>query len=145
MNAPWTRQDYRLDVELSVALDLAARHLTQARSNRQLDHAVTFNLRLWRLVRRLAEVCPSLIERDMLVDAADHVAMMLVVDAHPCPDPRDLAFIAGRNLSLARDLAGQVAADCGLGDLLARWSDAGAGPGFEPWLLDRLAAYLPPG
>ncbi|MGE5548604.1 MAG: hypothetical protein ACM33T_16990 [Solirubrobacterales bacterium] len=145
MSVQWIRHDHRLDVELAVAFDTAGRLLTRARSPRQLDQAIVFNLRLWREVRRLAERCPTLADRDELADAADHVATMLVVDASPCPDPRDIAFVAGRNLALAGDLAGTTAAARCRDALLAEWG-RGGGHQFEEWLLARLAACsCPPG
>lgn len=139
MTAVWTRPGNRLDVELAVALELGALHFTRAHSPRQLEQAISFNLRLWRAIRRLVLVRPDLCEREALADTADHVATMLVVDAAPCPDPRDLAFIAGRNTALARDLAGRSATERALADLMGSWE--GGPRGFDRWLIERLDAY----
>ncbi len=137
MNVEWRWLGHRLDLELAVALDVTAGRLLAARSAGQLERAVASVLRLWRMTRMLAEGCPTLDERAMLVDAADHVAVLLVADAAPCPDPRDLAFIAGRGLALARDLAGEAATVRARDALLAEWS-ASSRRRFEDWLLDRL-------
>lgn len=141
MTAVWMRPGNRLDVELAVALDMGARLLTRARSPRQLDQAISYNLRLWRSVRRLAEFHSVLIEREILADAADHVAVMLVVDSSPCPDPRDITFIAGRNIAVARDLAGLAASQRGLAEMLGDWSGAGR---LETWLLERIESHVVP-
>jgi hypothetical protein len=142
MTALWSRPGNRLDLELAVAFELAALHLTRAHSPRQLDQAISFNLHLWRTVRRLVPVRPELCEREMLSDTADHVATMLVVDASPCPDPRDLAFIAGRNTALARDLAGRAVTERMLAELLEAWNAADPrGRRFERWLTERIGAY----
>lgn len=138
MSMEWIRHDHRLDVELAVALEVGARGLSRARSHRQMEDAITFNLRLWRAIRALALRWPSLCDREVLVDTADHVATMLVVDAAPCPDPRDMAFVAGRNLALARDLAGEVASEVTLGRLIDEWTASGM-RSFEHWLLGRFA------
>lgn len=144
MNVQWIRRDQRLDVELAVALDKGADLLVRARSARQMDEAVVYNLRLWRAIRVLSRQCPGLNDREVLGDTADHVASLLAVEAHP--DPRDLAFVAGRNLSLAEDLAGSSAKDVGRDSMLAQWAgEAGGGQRFETWLLGRLdRACCPP-
>jgi hypothetical protein len=137
MKVQWQRHDHRLDVELAVALEAAGRDLIRARAPAQLDRAIALNLRLWRAVRRLAECCPTLDDRDLMADWADHVAIMLVAEATPCPDPRDLSFVVGRNLSLARDLAGAAAVELARDRLIAEWSNQSGGR-FEEWLLQRI-------
>ena len=137
MNAMWSRPGLRPDVELAVALELCAWELTRARSPRQLDQAITLNLKLWRSLRRLAELASY--RRESLADAADHVVTMLVAEASPCPDPRDLAFIAGRNLSMARDLAGPAASETAMHRLLTHWGGTAGGlHAFAEWLIRRL-------
>lgn len=139
MNVQWIRRDHRLDIELGVALELGGGLLVKARSAGQLDDAIIFNLRLWRAIRVLSQRCPSLNDRELLADTADHIASLLAVEAEPLPDPRDVAFVAGRNLSLASDLAGSAALESGRDALLAQWA---AEPGrcrFDAWLLARLS------
>lgn len=137
MNVQWHGHGHRLDVELAIALEAAWRRLVAARSPRQLESAILFNLRLWRAVRALAEMRPDLGDGDGLVDTADHIATMLVIDASPCPDPRDVAFVAGRNLSLARGLAGEVAAARIGAELMAEWAATSTAV-FDEWLLQRI-------
>lgn len=144
MSVQWLRHDNRIDVELAVALEHGWRLIVQARAPRQVDRAVAYNLRLWRIVRSLAQRCPSLNDRESLIDTADHIATMLVADIGSCPDSRDLSFIAGRNLSLARDMAGDRAADLSRDALLAEWGRSSSDR-FETWLLGRLdRAACPP-
>lgn len=143
MKVHWQRHDHRLDVELAVALEVGARALVKAKSAAQLDRAIVVNLRLWQAVRRLADRCPALDGREMLAATADHVAIMLVAEAVPHPDPRDVAFVAGRSLSLARDLAGEAAANRARDGLVAQWS-AGPACRFEDWMVDRLAGAACP-
>lgn len=139
MNALWTRPGLRPDVELAVALELSAYELTRAKSPRQLEQAISLNLRLWRTLRQLTEVGWAVCRRETLADTADHVVTMLVAEATPCPDPRDLAFIAGRNLALARDLAGKSAAESAMAALMSGWGGAGGGiNAFVLWLIGRL-------
>ncbi|MGE5503290.1 MAG: hypothetical protein ACM31L_02595 [Actinomycetota bacterium] len=137
MTAIWNRPGGRLDAELAVALDATARCLVRARSPRQLEQAVVYTLRLWRAVRRLAPAHPDPDRRELLRDTADHVATMLVLDPRPCPDPRDLAFIAGRCLSLAEHLAGPSAMAGARAALLGRWAADDRHDSFEEWLLGR--------
>lgn len=144
MNVQWIRRDQRLDIELGVALEVGADLLVRARSARQLDEAVIYNLRLWRAIRELSQRCPSLNDGELLGDTANHVAILLAVDADPIPDPRDISFVAGRNFSLAGDLAGSVALENGRHALMAEWA---AEPGrfrFETWLLARMASPVCP-
>lgn len=141
MNMEWRWRGHRMDVELAVALDVTAGRLLAARSACQLERAIASVLRLWRMARSLAEECPTLDERAMLIDAADHVAVLLVADSAPCPDPRDLAFIAGRGLALARDLASEAATMRARDALLAEWSESSR-LRFEDWLLDRLEVVI---
>lgn len=143
MNVHWRWHDHRLDVELAVALEAVGIRLAAARSPAQLESAIRATLRLWRVVRALAERCPTLDDRDVLAETADHMAVLLVVDARPCPDPRDIAFVAGRGLSLARDLAGEAAAAGARDSLMAEWS-ASSRLSFEDWLVDRLRVAAGP-
>lgn len=138
MSVQWIRRDHRLDVLLAVCLDAGANLLVRAKSERQLDEAVSFNLRLWRQVREMAAARPHWPERDMLMHVGDHVAALLALDACPCVDPRDLAFVAGRNLSLSCDLAGGMGPEHGRDLLVAEWAGCGAADKFEIWLLRRL-------
>lgn len=138
MSVQWIRRSHRLDMDLAIALEAGANLLVRAKSARQLDEAVSFNLRLWRAIRGLALRSPSLSEREVLADTADHVAAMLALDAHPCVDPRDMAFVAGRNMALAADLADPAAAQRGRDALVAEWAAEGGRHRFEGWLLHRL-------
>lgn len=140
MSVQWIRRDHRLDVLLAVCLDAGANLLVRAKSERQLDEAVSYNLRLWRLIRDLARGRSHWPEREMLIHVADHVASLLALDAQPCVDPRDMAFVAGRNLSLSSDLAGSGGSEQGRDLMVAEWADSGSGDKFEGWLLGRLAA-----
>lgn len=145
MSVQWIRRDHRLDMLLAVCLDAGANLLVRAKSERQLDEAVSYNLRLWRLIRELARARSHWPERDMLIHVADHVAALLALDAQPCVDPRDMAFVAGRNLSLSCDLAGGGGApEHGRDLMVAEWADAGSGDKFEGWLLGRLGASFHP-
>lgn len=137
MSIQWLRRDHRLDVELAVALEHGWRIIVHARAPRQIDRAVAYNLRLWRIVRQMTQRCPNLNDRESLVDTADHVATLLLAESGPCPDSRDMSFIAGRNLSLARDMAGGAAADLARDALMAEWGRSSS-ERFETWLLTRL-------
>lgn len=138
MSVLWIRRDHRLDMDLAVGLEAGANLLVRAKSARQLDEAVSFNLRLWRAIRATALRCPSMGEREFLVDTADHVAAMLALDAFPCVDPRDMAFVAGRNMALAADLAAPQASECYRDALVAEWAGQTKVRQFEHWLLERL-------
>lgn len=139
MNVQWIRRDHRLDIELGVALEVGGDLLVRARSARQLDEAVIYNLRLWRTIREMSQRCPGLNDRELLSDTANHVAILLAVDADPVPDPRDISFVAGRNFSLAGDLAGAAALVNGRQTLLAQWASEPGRSRFEDWLLGRMA------
>lgn len=139
MSVQWIRRDHRLDLVLAVCLDAGANLLVRAKSDRQLDEAVCFNLRLWRSIRELARARPFWPEGEMLTHVADHVATLLALDACPCVDPRDMAFVAGRNMSLASDLAGGALPERGRDHLVAEWAGSSSSARFESWLLDRLA------
>lgn len=138
MNVQWIRRDHRLDIELGVALEVGGGMLVKARSARQLDDAIVYNLRLWRAIRGLSQRCPGLNDREVLADTADHIASLLAVEPDPLPDPRDVAFVAGRNLSLAGDLAGSAALESGRDSLLAQWAAEPGRSRFDAWLLARL-------
>jgi hypothetical protein len=151
MTVTLTRPAIRLDVELAVALELASQQLVRASCPEQLDRAVTFNLRLWRVIRGMVGLRPTLSDRQALMDTADHIATMLVVDASPACDSRDISFVAARNAGLAGDLASPTAIHRAFSELLNGWVDGerlnqtrpGPGPGgkdFECWLLERISA-----
>jgi len=140
MSVQWIRRDHRLDLDLAVGLEAGANLLVRARSARQLDEAVTFNLRLWRAIRDLAMRCPGMGEREFLAGTADHVAAMLALDAYPSVDPRDMAFVAGRNMALAGDLGGPQAAERHRDALVAEWAAQPGAARFEAWLIERLDA-----
>lgn len=137
MSVQWTRHGQKLDATLSVAFEMGHRRLVAARSPAQLDQAITYNLRLWRMARRLAERGNGVSAREDVTDTADLVATLLVVDAAPLPDPRDVDFIAGRDLAIARELAGGWAAERARDTLIFEWSTDGAGA-FEDWLLSKI-------
>lgn len=139
MSVQWTRHGHKLDATLSVAFEMGHRRLVAARSPAQLDQAITYNLRLWRTARRLAERGNGVSAREDVTDTADLVATLLVVDAAPLPDPRDVDFIAGRDLAIARELAAGSAADRARDTLIAEWSASGRGR-FEDWLLAKVDA-----
>ncbi|MEW5727103.1 MAG: hypothetical protein AB1918_04680 [Pseudomonadota bacterium] len=143
MNMHWRWHDQRLDAELAVALEAVGMRLAAARCPAQLEAAIRAALRLWRAVRALAERCSALDDRELLAETADHMAVLLVADARPCPDPRDIAFVAGRGLSLARDLAGEAASGRARDRLMAEWS-ASSRLSFEDWLVDRLRVVACP-
>jgi hypothetical protein len=144
MSVQWIRRDHRLDMLLAVCLDAGANLLVRAKSERQLDEAVSYNLRLWRQIRETARLRAHWPERDMLIHVADHVAALLALDACPCVDLRDIAFVAGRNLSLAGELAGAAGPENGRDHFVAEWAEANSTDKFEPWLLDRLVSALVP-
>lgn len=138
MSVQWIGHGRRLDIEASVALEQGWRQLVQARSPQQLDSAIVYNLRLWRTLRDLALAHPVLNVGESLEETADHVATMLVLDASPNPDPRDVAFVAGRDLAVANDLLPPPVRARARDGMISEWS-ASDGGRFEEWLLDRLA------
>lgn len=138
MSVLWIRRDHRLDMDLAIGLEVGANLLVRAKSARQLDEAVTFNLRLWRAIRTVALRSPGMGEREFLVGTADHVASMLALDAYPSVDPRDMAFVAGRNMALAGDLAAAQMAERHRDALVAEWAGQNSRHRFEGWLLDRV-------
>ncbi|HTH16449.1 MAG TPA: hypothetical protein VL974_07335 [Magnetospirillum sp.] len=142
MSMEWTRRGDRRAMELSVGLEAAANLLMRAKSARQLDEAVSYNLRLWRTIRNLTEEKPYLVECELLAGTADHVAALLALDAHPCVDPRDLSFVAGRNLALAADLARPETVERSRDALVAEWAHSDARRGFELWLLEGLSGEI---
>lgn len=142
MSVQWLRRDHRQDMLLAICLDAGANLLVRAKSEKQLDEAVSYNLRLWRHIRELACALPHWPEREMLVEVADHVASLLALDAHPCVDPRDLAFVAGRNMSLSCDMASGASPENCRDSMVAEWVHMGGGEKFEQWLLARLCAHM---
>lgn len=145
MSVQWLRRDHRQDMLLAVCLDAGANLLVRAKSEKQLDEAVSYNLRLWRRIRELACERPQWPEGEMLVEVADHVASLLALDAHPCIDPRDVAFVAGRNFALSCDMASGAGPEAGRDIMVAEWAHMGSGDKFEQWLLARLSAHMHPG
>lgn len=145
MSVQWLRRDHRQDMLLAVCLDAGANLLVRAKSERQLDEAVSFNLRLWRRIRELACDRPHWPEREMLVEVADHVASLLALDAQPCVDPRDVAFVAGRNFALSCDMASGANPETSRDVMVAEWAHMDSGDRFEQWLLARLTAHMRPG
>ncbi len=143
MSVQWIRRDHRLEMVLAVCLDVAGGLLVRAKSARQLEDAVSYNLRLWRQIRAIACDRRGWPEREMLIHVADHVAAMLALDACPCVDPRDLAFVAGRNMSLACDLAAPTPLERGRDLLAAQWAAADSPLGLESWLLELVASITP--
>ncbi|MCR6630581.1 MAG: hypothetical protein NVV74_11310 [Magnetospirillum sp.] len=144
MSVQWIRRDLRLDMTLAVGLEAAATLLVRAKSVRQLDAAIIYNLRLWRIIRGVALDRPHLSERTQLLDMADHVAAMLALDATPCVDPRDVAFVAGRNLAVAGHLAESQAFDRARDALVTEWAMTDSRNSFEAWLMERLAQSASP-
>lgn len=137
MSVQWTRHGQKLDATLAVAFEMGHRRLVAAKSPRQLDQAITYNLRLWRTARRLAERGSGVSAREDVTDTADLVATLLVLEPKPLPDPRDVDFVAGRNLSIARELAEGSAAARARDTLISEWTTDGSGS-FEDWLLTKV-------
>ncbi|HLO76029.1 MAG TPA: hypothetical protein VK196_06185 [Magnetospirillum sp.] len=144
MSVQWIRRDHRQDMVLAVCLDAAANLLMRAKSDRQLEEAVSYNLRLWRIIREMARERPLWPDGDMLSHVADHVASLLALDACPCVDPRDMAFVAGRNMSLSCDLAGGGQPDHYRDRLVAEWAGSHSSARFETWMLERLTGAVAP-
>lgn len=138
MSMEWVRRGHRRELDYAIGLEAAANLLIRAKSARQLDQAVVYNLRLWRLIRAVAQEAPWLVESELLTGTADHVAALLALDAAPCVDPRDLSFVAGRNLALAADLVHPLSLERGRDALVAEWARSDERAGFEEWLLRRL-------
>lgn len=144
MSVQWIRRDHRLDMILATCLEAAAALLMRAKSARQLEEAVSYNLRLWRRIRALVLERPHLAEYENLLDIADHVAALLAVDACPCVDPRDMAFVAGRNMALASDLIQSQSPEQARDAQVAEWAASESRCGYESWIMQRLDVISTP-
>lgn len=142
MTVQWTHHTRRLGVELAVALDTGARLLNRATSPEQVEAAVLYNLGLWRRIKALAAADAHAGNAEALEAAADHITTMLLVEASPWPNGRDVAIIAIHNAALAGDIAGRTAIAAAATRLRSQWS-AESPLSFERWLLNRLDAHAP--
>jgi hypothetical protein len=143
MTIHWGRPDPRQDVELAVALNSCADLLLKARTEEQVDEAIRANLRLWRSIRERCLRNPAFREAEELIDSADHVTTLLAAETHAIPHPRDVAFVAGRNMALASELADDARIEDGRLGLLRQWSTDEKRQRFESWLLGRIAVTSP--
>ncbi len=132
----WIANGSRLDVELAVALEIAALRIGRAATAAEREAALAYNLRLWRAIRHLAAGAPEVEDRDGLAATA-------ALAEHGC----DGALLAERNVAHARQLAGRAATQGALGSLLEHWGRhrrAEASAEFSRWLLDRMDDFVQP-
>ena len=132
----WIANGSRLDVELAVALEIAALRVTHAAPAAEREGAIAYNLRLWRTIRQLAAGAPDVEDREGLAATAGLAESEL--------DPR---MLAERNIAHAHQLAGRAATHGALRSLLDHWGrhrrmDAAAE--FSRWLLDRMDDFVQP-
>jgi len=139
MTIHWMPKSTCRDSELAVGLNACADLLLRASSLTQMEEAVKANLRLWRSIRERCLRNPHFREAEELIDSADHIASMLAADSRSEPQPRDIAFVAGRNMALASDLAPDNEVETVRLALMREWSAEGGRAGFEAWLLGRIA------
>jgi len=139
MTIQWRPRVGREDLELAVALNACADLLLRAQTNAQMDEAVRANLRLWRTIRERCMQHPLDYDADELMDSADHVAALLAAEYQSTPHPRDIAFVAGRNLALAGDFGADADVQGRFAHLMRQWSESGDRARFENWLLHRVA------
>ncbi|OAN44349.1 hypothetical protein [Magnetospirillum moscoviense] len=139
MTIHWMPRNASRDAELAVALNACADQLLRASTQGQLEEAVFANLRLWRSIRELCLRNPAFREADELIDSADHVASLLAAQGQLEPHPRDIAFVAGRNMALAGDLAEEQGVETARLALMRDWSVEGGRTRFESWLIGRIS------
>lgn len=140
MTIHWMPGSVRRDAELAVALNACADQLLRATAVTQMEEAVRANLRLWRSIRERCLRNPTFREADELVDSADHVASLLAAESRIEPHPRDIAFVAGRNMALASDLAEDADIETARLALMREWSSEAGRARFESWLIGRISA-----
>ncbi len=132
----WIANGSRLDVELAVALEIAALRITRAATADEQDAAIAYNLRLWRIIRQLAAGAPEVEDREGLA-----------ATARLAEDGQDAPTLAARNIAHAGKLAGRAATHGALRSLLERWSRhrrSDAAAEFSRWLLDRMDYFVQP-
>jgi len=130
--AAWIDRGRRLDIELSVALEIGRHQMDRAETARQRDEAIRYNSRLWAAIRHLAYGAPLVEDRDGLVAGAGQV-----LDS---PEPHRIRHF---NTLHAARLARRAATGGALRGLLGEWDSYRADrPRAElgAWLLDRFEA-----
>jgi len=132
----WIANGSRLDVELAVALEIAALRMARSNTAAEREAALAYNLRLWRSIRQLAAGAPDVEDREGLAATAGLVE-----------GERDGAVLAERNVVHAGKLAGRAATHGALRRLLEQWSQhrrTDASAEFSRWLLDRMDYFVQP-
>ncbi len=141
MTIHWMPRSVSRDAELAVALNACADLLLRASAATQMDEAVHANLRLWRSIRERCLRNPPFREAEELIDSADHVASLLAAESRSEPHPRDIAFVAGRNMALASDLAAESDIESARMALLRDWSAEVGRARFEAWVIGRVSKH----
>jgi hypothetical protein len=132
----WIANGSRLDVELAVALEIAALRMARSTTAAEREEALAYNLRLWRSIRHLAAGAPDMEDREGLAATAGLVE-----------GERDGTLLAERNVAHAGKLAGRAATQGALRRLLEQWSHhrrSDASAEFSRWLLDRMDYFVHP-
>lgn len=132
----WVANGSRLDVELAVALEIAALRIGRAATSAERDEALAYNLRLWRAIRQLAAGAPEVEDREGLV-----------ATARLAEGESDGGLLAGRNIAHAHALAGRAATQGALRCLLEQWGRhrrTAPAAEFSRWLLDRMDCFVQP-
>lgn len=123
----WVRFGIRVDIELSVALEVGSSLMEKAEGGGDRAAAIDFNQRLWNVVSRLAPTSPIAEDARALAQAAERI--------------RRGDDIARVNIDHARILAGRAATQGSLRSLLADWKtfrQTHKGADFAQWILDRM-------
>lgn len=141
MTIHWMPKSASRDAELAVALNACAEQLLRASAATQMEEAVRANLRLWRSIRERCLRNPAFREAEELIDSADHVASLLAAESRIDPHPRDIAFVAGRNMALASDLADESDIETARLALMHAWSAESGRNRFEAWLIGRVSTH----
>lgn len=134
----WINNGTRLDIELSVALEVGAERALQANNAAEREAAAAFNLALWQVIGTLATTAPDIEDREALVHCAEGVIRSR---------GRDFESIVRCNRTHAGRLAGRAASNGTLKTMVEEWTryrQARRGAVFTDWLIERFDSCANP-
>lgn len=133
----WINKGARLDIELSVALEVGAEQALRAAGAAERKAAAEFNLVLWQSIRALAASAPNIEDREALETCAEGIIRS---------GGRDFEAVVRCNRAHAGRLAGRAASNGALKAMIEEWTrfrhhrhDAL----FADWLIERLDSRAP--
>ncbi|HLO76028.1 MAG TPA: hypothetical protein VK196_06180 [Magnetospirillum sp.] len=130
----WNVQGIRVDIALSVVMEISVLQLNRAENGTECREAIAFNAELWRVAEALAPSAPLPEDRTALAATAKLILA----------GGRRIDQLSELNRCFARLLAGRAATAGALGQILDRWRAArraGTQQEFGPWLVDLLDSF----